>query len=227
MPHQLKNILRKTAYFISIITVLFVFLSFTDIPYKAYHGLSIVEDELRGDPEYIIVMGGDGMPSPGGLMRTYFGIEKAKKYSSATIILALPYNNEDSTEQLELMKDEFVQKSIDSNRIIYAAEGYNTRTQALEISDIIQNKDKAIMIVTSPEHTYRAVASFKKVGFTHIGSSPTFERPPDKETLEKEVEKDNIRNLNLRYNMWSYMQYEIIVIREYIAIAYYWFKGWI
>jgi len=27
--------------------------------------------------------------------------------------------------------------------------------------------------------------------------------------------------------MWSYMQYEIIVMREYTAIAYYRVKGWI
>ena len=228
ITHSLKKIIKRTAYVISVLAILFVCLAFTDLPYLAYHRLSVVEDELKGEPDYIVVMGGDGMPSPGGLMRSYFGIEKAKKFPQAKIILALPYNIEDSTEQLELMKKEFVLKSIDSNRIIFAAEGYNTRTQALEISKIISDKNKGLLIITSPEHTYRATASFKKVGFQHIGTSPTFERPPDKEALDKEDKEEYpLRNLNLRYNLWSYMQYEIIVIREYFAISYYWCKDWI
>ena len=50
-----------------------------------------------------------------------------------------------------------------------------------------------------------------------------------KEKLKDETDEDElkVRNVALRYNMWSYMQYEIIVLREYTAIAYYWVKGWI
>ena len=224
----IKSILRKSAYLISIFSILFVVLAFTHIPYRAYHQLSVNPHELQAPPDYLIIMGGDGMPSPGGLMRTYFGIRLAKQFPNSKIILALPYNLEDSTEQLELMKAEFVSKSIDSNRILFAPNGYSTRTQALEIKELIQDPQQSLLIVTSPEHTYRSVATFKKVGFSEIGSSPTFERPPDRDALKGKEEKDpRISNLSLRYNLWSYMQYEIIVIREYFAIAYYWIKGWI
>tara|TARA_R110002096_G_scaffold221429_2_gene410232 strand:+ start:10133 stop:10819 length:687 start_codon:yes stop_codon:yes gene_type:complete len=224
-----KSILNKLAYTISSIAIIMVVLAFTDVPYWAYHRLGVLDEKLENAPEYIVVMGGDGMPSPDGLMRAYFGAHLALKFPKAKIILAMPYNVEDSTYQLELMKAEFITKSIDSNRISFAPNGYNTRTQALEIGELIPNKESSLLIVTSPEHTYRSIASFKKVGFTNIGGSPTFERPPDKEALYKEddLEKRKISNLNLRYNLWSYLQYEIIVIREYLAITYYWLKGWI
>mgnify|MGYP006090763245 FL=1 len=62
-----------------------------------------------------------------------------------------------------------------------------------------------------------------------VGGSPSFEKPSDEERLKDKTDKEDtkVRNLALRYNMWSYMQYEIIVLREYTAIAYYWMKGWI
>ena len=76
---------------------------------------------------------------------------------------------------------------------------------------------------------YRSIHSFRKVGFKIVGGSPSFEKPSDEEKLKDETNKDEnkVRNLALRYNMWSYMQYEIIVLREYTAIGYYWVKGWI
>ena len=77
---------------------------------------------------------------------------------------------------------------------------------------------------------YRAVRSFEKVGFEEVGSYPTFEIPEDEEMLkskDKKRRKEEIQSLDLRYNLWSYMQYEIIVFREYLAIAYYWWKDWI
>jgi uncharacterized SAM-binding protein YcdF (DUF218 family) len=87
-----------------------------------------------------------------------------------------------------------------------------------------------LIVVSSPEHMYRAVKSFEKVGFESVGSYPTFEVPSDEELLiskEKEKKADEVHNLGLRYNLWSYMQYEIRVLREYLAITYYWLKGWI
>jgi len=224
----LQSLIRKLSYFLSITSILFIGLAFTDIPYYAYHRLGVVEQKLKTAPDYLILMGGDGMPSPSGLMRTYFGVQLAKKYPYSKIILALPKNETDSTYQLELMKKEFTENSIAPRRIEFAAGGYNTRTQALEIKSMIPAESK-LLIITSPEHTFRAIASFKKVGFHKVGGSPTFEKPPDEDALDKEDEKDSrrIRNLDLRYNIWSYMQYEIIVFREYLAIAYYWIKGWI
>ena len=229
MKSSLRKLFIRLSYLISTLTFVFVVLSFTQIPYWAYYSLAVTEDGVKENPAYIVVMGGDGMPSPSGLMRTYFGVEKAKIYTDAKIILALPYNDFDSTRQLNLMAHQFVVKGIDTNRILFEPKGFNTRSQVEEIEKMIEDKSQALLIVTSPEHMYRCLASFRKIGFTNVGGTPTFEMPSDEEKLKDktEDEKARIRYLSLRYNMWSYMQYEIIVLREYAAISYYWIQGWI
>lgn len=212
------------------IFLLMIVLAFTDAPYYAYHDLAVRKDTLITDPDYIVIMGGDGMPSPHGLMRLYQGAEAAIEYPNAGVIVALPFNQEerDSTRQIRLAIKDLIQKGVDSLRIKYEPWGYNTRTQAVQVSKIIPHFSP-ILIISSPEHMYRALNSFRAVGFEQVGGKAGFEVPSDEDGLRasKEDEEEEIQNLNLRYNLWSYLQYEIIVAREYAAIAYYWFKGWI
>ena len=35
------------------------------------------------------------------------------------------------------------------------------------------------------------------------------------------------RSLDLRYNIWTQMKYEVIVAREYLALTFYKLKGWV
>ena len=229
MKKRIRAIAKKAAYCISLLACAFVLLAFTEIPYWAYYTLASVEEVIEGKPKTIVIMGGDGMPSPSGLMRCYYGAEKALLYPEAKIIIALPSSEEDSSKQLHLMAHELVLKGVDTNRIQFAKKGFNTRSQALEIATILTEKSETILIVSSPEHMFRCIASFKKIGFNRVGSNPAFEKPnSEKELKDKSSDKDKrIKNLTLRYNLWSYMQYEIIVLREYLAISYYWLKGWI
>jgi len=202
-------------------------LSFTDIPYYAYHNLGTGYPKLSKEPNVIVVLGGAGMPSPDGLIRTYYASEAANKYKTAKIIIALPYNEVDSLHQLELMANELIIKGIDSMRIIYEPLGFNTRSQALNIGSMFNNKEQlALLIVTTPEHMYRSIKTFKNVGFVKVGGLPTFEKPIDESKL-RDTEKNEGVNLSFRYNMWSYLNYELLVLREYCAIFYYKLKGWI
>ncbi|MDB9964411.1 YdcF family protein [Vicingaceae bacterium] len=219
---------KKLLLFLGAFSLVFIILSFTSLPYWAYYGLAATDDQLEVTPSTIVIMGGDGMPSPSGLMRLYIGTEKALQHPDSKVIIALPYNEFDSTYQLSLMVRQLVEKGVDSKRIIFAPNGFNTRSQALEIKELVDTS-VALLIVSSPEHMYRSIHSFRKVGFQIVGGSPSFEKPSDEEKLKDETDKDDmkVRNLALRYNIWSYMQYEIIVLREYTAIAYYRIKGWI
>ncbi|MFT5667093.1 MAG: uncharacterized SAM-binding protein YcdF (DUF218 family) [Vicingaceae bacterium] len=228
MIKPIKSLIKKLLLFFGVFSVAFIILSFTSLPYWAYYGLAATDDQLELAPSTIVIMGGDGMPSPSGLMRLYNGIEKAVEHPYSKIIIALPYNEFDSTFQLSLMAHELVQKGVDTNRIVFAPNGFNTRSQALEIRELADTT-APLLIVSSPEHMYRSIHSFRKVGFQIVGGSPSFEKPSDEERLKDKTDKEDtkVRNLALRYNMWSYMQYEIIVLREYTAIAYYWVKGWI
>ena len=211
--------------------ILLLVLSFTDIPYYAYHNLGTSQPSLKQKPDIIVVLGGAGMPSPDGLIRTYYAVKAAKESPRAEIIIALPYNEEDSMRQLDMMAHELIVKGIDSLRIKYEPKGFNTRSQAMNISAMLGNKKNVsqVLVVTSPEHMYRAIKTFKKAGIKNVGGLPSFEKPVDEEKVkDKEDVKDKrVKSLDLRYNMWSYLNYELIVLREYCAIAYYKVKGWI
>lgn len=227
----LKKSLIGSLIFFGSVSIIMLILSFTDIPYYAYHSLGVSEeDSLAPPPENIVLMGGDGMPAPSTLIRLYYTAEIAKKYPKSEIILAMPMNAENDYHQLELMKRELLLKGIKEKRISYEPNGFNTRTQAVETAELLADElNQRLLIITSPEHIYRCEKSFEKVGFTNVGGLPAFEKPGDEITLKDDLKTEDprVKNLSLRYNMWSYLHYELLVLREYVAIAYYWIKGWI
>jgi len=226
-----KKFLKKFFIVNGVLFALLVFLSFTDLPYYAYHWLGTSSPKLKKQPELIVLLGGGGMPSPDGLIRCYYTTKAATKYPSAEIVIALPFNEIDSLRQLSLMAHELVLRGVDTSRIRFEPIGFNTHSQAENIGKRYEKRKKnvSVLIVTSPEHTYRAVKSFAAVGFEQVGAEPTFENPVD-ECKVKDLENTDdarIKSLSLRYNMWSYLNYELLVLREYAAISYYWLKGWI
>lgn len=229
-----KHLLRffwQLIYSLGIFSFILLIVAFTDLPYNAYHWLGTSNSEITRKPDVIVLMGGSGMPSPDGLIRTWYTAKAGKRFQSARIIIAHPYGQTDSLNQLALTAHQLVVNGIDSSRIQFAPLGFNTRSQALNVAEIEgSNKDKlSVLLVTSPEHMYRAVKTFMKAGFTHTEGMPAFEIPIDEEKI-KDVQNSNdtrVKTLSLRYNLWSYLQYEIIVMREYCAIAYYKIKGWI
>jgi uncharacterized SAM-binding protein YcdF (DUF218 family) len=216
---------------IGCISFLLFLISFTDIPYYAYYRLGTTNADLKSTPDVIVILSGSGMPSPDGLMRAYYGVQAARQYPDAKIVIALPYNEGDSMRPLKLMADELIIKGIDSYRILYEPLGFNTRSQAVNIAAMFPgSRDRlAVLLITSPEHMYRSVKAFEKVGFVMVGGMAAFDRPIDPEKVADTGKAKDIRvkSLSLRYNMWSYLHYELLVLREYSAICYYRLKGWI
>jgi uncharacterized SAM-binding protein YcdF (DUF218 family) len=212
-------------------TFLILILSFTDIPFYAYYQLGTTNSKSGHTPDIIVILSGSGMPSPDGLIRAYYGVKAARKYKHAKIIIAIPYDQADSMQPLKLMAHELIVEGIDSSRIQFEPLGFNTRSQAKNISTMFYSeKNKlSLVIITSPEHMYRSVKTFLKVGFSDVGGIAAFDKPIDEEkAMDKMKSKDiRIKSLSLRYNMWSYLHIELYVLREYCAICYYKLKGWI
>jgi uncharacterized SAM-binding protein YcdF (DUF218 family) len=225
------KVLKRFFSVLGIISFILLVLSFTDVPYYAYYNLSVTEEKLPADPAIIVVLGGAGMPSPDGLIRTYYAAEAANKYKQASIIIALPYNDTDSLHQLKLMATELIIRGIDSSRIKYEPVGFNTRSQALNIAAMCEKEKSrlSLLLITSPEHIYRSVKTFRKAGFTNVSGTAAFEHPVDEEKIKdtENAADTRVKSLDLRYNMWSYLHYELLALREYCAILYYKLKGWI
>lgn len=230
MKNKIFFLLKYVLLIHGIVFSILILLSLTDIPYYAYHYLGTTDAELNQKPDVIILLGGSGMPSPDGLIRTYYTAEAANKFPNSKIIIALPSNVNDSLHQLKLMAKELMIKGVDSLRIVFEPNGYNTHSQAMNIASMYDHYKlkPSILVVSSPEHIYRSVKTFRKVGFHNVGGMPCFERPPDEEKIkDKEKSRDvRVKNISLRYNIWSYLQYEILVLREYCAILYYKSKNW-
>ncbi len=226
---KLKTLIRLLIYGLGILGLIMLTLAFTDIPYYAYHKLGRTDLMQETNIKTIILLGGDGMPSPSGLIRTYFAQKAAKNNPEANIYIALPRNKDGSLIQLQMMAEELRKNGVPENLIHFEPDGYNTYSQAVKLSRTIPDKNDTILIITSPEHMHRAVLTFKKQGFEAISSLPTFEIPSDEEQLKEKDKKGKKKrgNLSLRYNVWSYLIYEIKVFREYCALLYYKMNGWV
>jgi len=220
--------LKRSLMFLGLVFGTMLSLAFTDIPFYAYADFGTVESNYSESPEVIILLGGEGMPSADGLMRCYTATEKALYYPKTKIIIALPENKLSDEPLLasELMANELTIRGIEKSRISFETQGTNTHEQA----ELIFKKTESaarLLIITSPEHMTRAAACFIEEGFKSVGCSPTFEHDLSAESLLEKNGESYTPSLALRYNIWSYLQYEIRVGREYVALAYYKLRGWI
>jgi hypothetical protein len=175
------------------------------------------------------------MPSESGLIRCYHAAEVAASFPEAKVILSLPGDPEDSSSSICMMRHELLIREVDSSRIVLESDATNTRAQAMNI--FTENKGiqyDNVVIVTSPEHLYRAVKTFERAGFSHVDGFPAFE-----EAIEADLFFDGEKlggrkyipeiggTVQLRYQFWNHLKYEILILREFTAIAYYKIKGWI
>lgn len=225
-----RKVFRYTIKTLGVILFITILLSFTDIPYWQYYWLGTHQCELEKEPDYIVLMGGGGMPSPDGFIRTYYAAGAWHQVKHAKVIIAIPSNDVEGKESPEiLMAQEIIMRGVDSTKIIYETTGYNTVSQARAIANYFKGgamDTVGLRLITTPEHMMRSVKVFKKAGFKHVGGTPAFESGLNEKKL-KRTESESSIWLNFRYNVWSYMQYEIIVVREYFALSYYKLRGWI
>jgi uncharacterized SAM-binding protein YcdF (DUF218 family) len=236
---QLKVILKKLlhfakAFFITagVLFTLMIALGFTEKPYWIYYWLGTSKSQIEKTPDYIVVMGGGGMPGGEGMMRCFYAAAAADSFPNARLIIALPADslNFSESDTYKMFK-ELVFRGVDSARISFEIEGTNTFTQARKIAGSLK-KSNSILVITSPEHTRRSVLTFKKAGIAFVGGWPAFETAIDNNLLLTKTERRQKfqtpeRQVSLRYNIWNYLKLEIIIAREFMALGYYKFRGYI
>ena len=210
-------------------------LCFTSAPWHIYHWLGHDPFQLDRDPDYIVVMGGGGIPSESGLMRTYQGAVAAKKFPKARIVIALPSDSDTRYNDAFRMRHELVIRGVRAKRVAYDLKGRNTREQALGVAAMIEPGTNAVLLITSPEHVKRALLAFRKAGCRNIAGQPAYEV-----ALESDLQYDadslggsNIpvpdvgEKIMLRYTFWNNVRYIADSARELCALGYYRLKGWI
>ncbi|MDP2338909.1 MAG: YdcF family protein [Bacteroidota bacterium] len=235
--NRILIILRKVFLGFGILFLVCLILSFTSLPYWGYYWLGTSQSKITEKPDYIVLLGGGGMPSESNLMRAFFVFRAAKESPESRIIITIPGNPTDSTSTARLVAAELVSKGIATDRILYEELGTNTRSQAIHLQKFNAEKltGKAILLVTSPEHMRRAVLTFKKAGFARVSALPAFENALEADLIFKDNElggnkiliPDIGSNISVRYQFWNHLKYEILIARELAALGYYKLRGWI
>jgi uncharacterized SAM-binding protein YcdF (DUF218 family) len=234
----------KSIYFLRILRIFFVLsgifflaavvLAFTTLPFWGIHWLGTSKAEMKWEPETIILLGGGGMPSESNLMRSWFAGKAARSFPEASLIIAMPGDIADSVSTPQLMKKELVLRGVNPQIILFESEGTNTRAQALNCEKILGNSS-SVLLITSPDHTRRAILCFEKVGFEKVNALPTFENATEADLTFKDDElggrktaaPDVGQSIQIRYQLWNHLKYEITFAREMMALAYYKLRGWI
>ena len=229
-----------------------IILAFTTAPFWIWYNLAVKKAGINRPPDYIIVMGGGGMPSQSGLMRCWYASLVANKFTKARVIIALPGDAQDSLSSVNQMKKEMELRGIAPDRIFLEDSGTNTRAEALNVLKLITNIEQrqpvsdserhasrvtrhaSLLIVTSPQHLLRSILAFRKAGFLKVDGVPAFEKSIEsdlgfdaKKLGSRSWVPDVGKNLTIRYQFWMQMDYEFLVMREYLALAYYKLQGWI
>jgi len=228
------RILRKLFVAIGIFFLTCIVFALTEQPFWAYHWLGTSKSEIKWKPEYIVLLGGGGMPSESNLMRSWFTEKAAKSFPKAKIVIAIPGDISDSLSTPRLVQNELILRGISSENFLFESEATNTRAQAVNCKRIIKMQTP-LLIVTSPEHMRRAVLCFQKAGFEKVNALPAFENALEADLSfnddelggNKTLVPDVGKNINMRYQLWNHLKYEILIIREMVALTYYKTRGWI
>ncbi|MCY1719293.1 YdcF family protein [Prolixibacteraceae bacterium Z1-6] len=227
------RLLRNLLVLIGFFFLICVILALTSAPFWGYHWLGTSKSELRWKPETIVLLGGGGMPSQSNLMRSWYVEKAAKSFPNANVIVAMPGDLADSLSTPQLMKNELVLRGVNPGLISFEPEATNTRAQALNCQRFIKMQTP-VLLVTSPEHMRRSVLCFKKAGFEKVNALPAFENAAEADFSFKDDELGgntilvpNVgQNINLRYQLWNHLKYEILIAREMVAMTYYKLRGW-
>ena len=235
--NRIWRILRTTLVFLGALLLIILLLSFTSLPFWGYYWLGTSQSEITGKPDYIVLLGGGGMPSESNLMRAYFVCQAAAESPESRIIISIPGDTTDQKSTARLVATELILKGIEPHRILYEETGTNTRSQALQLQNFhsLNLQQKSILLVSSPEHMRRAVLTFRKAGFIHINALPAFENALEAKLLFKDEDlggnnlpiPDIGGSISVRYQFWNHLKYEILIAREMAALAYYKLRGWI
>ena len=190
--------------------------------------------QKQENPQWIIILGGSGIPSSTSLMRTYYGAYCALAHPAARCIVALPSKPDLSANSTKRMQNELVIRGVRSGRIEMEQRGMNTHEQAANIARMVGPKGRRspVILVTSPYHMRRAYHCFRKEGFEQVGVLPTQSVSSEQDfrhAIEAWSGFGSFRSFlgHLRYGFWINLNAEVWIARELIGLTAYKIRGWI
>jgi uncharacterized SAM-binding protein YcdF (DUF218 family) len=231
---QILRLLRIFFLLCGVFFLICVGLALTSLPFWWIHWLGTSLSGIKQNPETIVLLGGSGMPSESNLMRSWYTSHAAAAFPDSRILIVMPGNSEDSLSTPSRMKKELVIRGISPEKIMFETKGTNTRSQALSCSEAL-NPKLPVLLITSPENMRRSILCFRKAGFQKVNGLPAFENAAEADFSFRDDDlggksvllPDVGNNMQVRYQIWNHLKYEILFFRELTALAYYRMRGWI
>ena len=195
-------------------------LAVTGLPGGLMEWLTGDGDSLTESPAYVVVLGGGGIPSESGLIRTYAAAEAGRNFPAAQFVVCLPADGDPETASVGRMRDELVLRGIARDAVLMEHRGRNTHEQALAMRRMLGDAalDMPVLIVTSPTHVRRALLCFRKEGFRRVGALAA---------SGVGAEADLGGYTLGRYSFWSGLSQQAEVARELVALLVYALRGWV
>ncbi|MDA0577253.1 MAG: YdcF family protein, partial [Verrucomicrobia bacterium] len=181
---------------------------------------STAEVKLAEPARTIVVLGGGGIPSESGLMRTYCAAAVGADHLEAEYICMLPADGDPNRSSVGRMRDELVLRGVPRERVELESHARNTHQQAVAVRTMLGEAalGDPLLIVTSPSHARRALLCFRKAGFRQVACAVA---------ESTGAEADMGQALFLRYGFWNALEAQVRCVRECVAMAYYKVRGWI
>jgi len=166
------------------------------------------------NPDWIVVLGGGGIPSESGLIRCYYGSTTWKKYPEATCIVSLPADDDPEVSSVGLMKKELLMRGVPEEKILMETKAVNTRQQAQFLMEQFGETFQTgrVMLVSSPFHLRRAVTSFEQAGCEQVGVLSA---------ASIGAEADFGAGTFFRYTLWGILEDQAVILRELVALTWY------
>lgn len=186
----------------------------------------VTVDEARGATAVVVLSGGantytlgghtSGLLSMPSMLRALEGARAYRLLGNPWMIASggIPLHSHQKMPEADMLRDALIEAGVDSSRILIESSSKDTHDQAVLVKSMLDRLGvHRFVLVTSPTHMRRAMASFLAVGLDPI-ASPTSMRSEDLPapplfvpSPEALLESD-------------------AAIYDYAALGYYWLRRW-
>lgn len=197
--------------FTSFAITFYMLLLYTPLVWFAGSKLAVRHEPLIADA--IIVFSGDGESSYINQSYQRRALDAIKYYKSGYApLIILSSGREQTFSEAEMIKSLMVSKDVPESAIqVIEKYPHSTFENVLLVKSIIRDMEiKSVLLITSPYHSRRALWVWRKA-------------MPDLLVLAPEVIDTPKASPQWRADLGQIR----VIFYEYVAIGYYWFKGWL
>lgn len=214
------GVVRNLLLLLGVAFVLQMLLALHGMPQPLMRWITGAKEGSREAPQYVVVLGGGGIPSGSGLVRTYHAAAFVGGRTNVEVIVSLPADQDPETSSVGRMRDELVLHGVSRSCIRMEYRGLNTHEQAVNVRRMLGEAalSRPLVIVTSPTHVRRSLMCFRRQGFARVSALAAF---------NADVEADLGSGTGVRYGFWSALELQVEVLRELCALVVYRIRGWI